>query len=91
MQFNRWQALGVALLDPDHGVVTQLDNDVRFGMTLYTSHNGFEGGTCPVLNEVAPALDNYEALATLFNANEPEQDTPTGESIVLVANMLDVL
>ena len=85
---SRWEAVRDALVDPVDGVVAQLESQVRFGLTLYTSFNGFDGGTCPVLTEVPPALDNYQAIADTFNMNQPEDETPTGESIAAVTQAL---
>ena len=85
---SRWEAVRDALTDPVDGVVAQLASQVRFGLTLYTSFDGFDGGTCPVLTEVPPALDNYQAIADTFAMNQPEEDTPTGESIEAVTQTL---
>lgn len=85
---DRWTSVYDALLDPVDGVVAKLQGGVRFGMTLYTSAGGNDGGTCPMLQEVNPALDNYEALNTLYSGNSPQGDTPTGESLTPVADLL---
>jgi hypothetical protein len=85
---TRWQAVSAALLDASTGVVPKLQQSVRFGMTLYTSKDGFKGGTCPMLKEVAPALDNLPAMSQLYAANKPIEDTPTGESLMPVADAL---
>lgn len=88
---SRWDAVDTTLFDPDEGVVYQRQDAVRFGLSLYTSFNGDEGGVCPVLTEAAPAFGNAEALATLFDDNEPEDETPTGDSIDAVAPVLAAL
>jgi hypothetical protein len=86
---SRWEAVRYALTDPTHGVLPALESSVWFGASLYTSHNGNAGGTCPILKEVAPALNNRSAIASLLNANQPDGDTPTGESIdAVVATLL---
>ncbi len=77
---NRWDAMKAALIDPTSGVVTQLQDSVVFGATLYTSHNG--GPTCPVLKSELPAINNLTPIKTLLNANQPDDDTPTGASIM---------
>jgi hypothetical protein len=77
---DRWNAVYDTLMGPD-GVVSQLAPEVRFGLSLYTSYNGNEGCVCPVLTEVAPALDNYAAMDAKFRPASPQADTPTGESI----------
>ncbi len=85
---NRWDTVGIVLFDPTDGVVKQLEADVRFGLTLYTSENGYDGGDCPLLINVPPAMNNYTPIAEAFNSADPEQDTPTGESVTAVADML---
>jgi hypothetical protein len=41
---DRWDAVYETLMDPADGVVASLESSVRFGLTLYTSENGFDGG-----------------------------------------------
>lgn len=82
---TRWDAVDDALFDPQNGVVTQLESVIRFGLSLYTSVNGFEnGGMCPLMEEVPPMLDNAMAMKALYDANDPIEDTPTGEAIDVV-------
>lgn len=82
---DRWNAVYNALFDTPSGVVFQLEDQVRFGLSLYTSHGGFDGGECPILTEQGVALGNYSTLEALYSANDPDGDTPTGESIAAVA------
>lgn len=82
---TRWSVLRDALIDPTTGVVTRLQSTMRFGLTLYTNNGG---PTCPDLTTVDPALDNLGAIATVYLANQPEADTPTGESIDAVVATL---
>jgi len=84
---NRWDAVYRTLMGTD-GVVTELADSVRFGLSLYTSHDGSAGGTCPILTEVPAALGNYDAINGIFAPAGPDQDTPTGESIAAVAGEL---
>jgi hypothetical protein len=87
----RWNAVRDALTDPVTGVVANLEDDVRFGLSLYTSHNGFgNSGTneCPILTEVAPAVGNYTAIDDTFDGASPDSETPTGESIEAVTAAL---
>lgn len=88
---NRYKAMVEALVNPTTGVVARLGGQVIFGASLYTSNNGNQGGTCPLLKDVAPALDNYAAIDALLRANGPAGDTPTGESIVAVTQLLEAL
>ena len=86
---DRWQTVRDALLDPDDGVIIQLQEVVRFSLQLYTSNGGYEGGDCPILTGTDPALDAYDDIHTVFHDNNPSGDTPTGESIDVVAAMLE--
>ena len=83
----RWDALYQTLMEPG-GVVDALQSDVRFGLALYSSENGNEGPTCPMLTEVPPALDNHAAIDAVYDAADPIDETPTGESLALVAEGL---
>jgi hypothetical protein len=85
---ERWDAVYETLMDPDDGVVVSRESAVRFGFTLYSSENGNEGGMCPMLTSVPPALDNYEAIDMVFAAADPIDETPTGESLEIVAQDL---
>ena len=85
---DRWQAVYEALLDPQGGLVPELEGEIRFGMALYTSFDGDEGGVCPVITATPPALNNYGAIAASYAANEPADETPTGESIAAVTPSL---
>ena len=76
------------MFDPTNGVVTQLEDEVRFGMALYTSNNGMFGGTCPMLDEVAPDFGNRDAMNAAYSMPLPDGDTPTGEAIAAVAASL---
>lgn len=82
---ERWDAVRDALIDPVGGVIVTLQDEVRFGVALYTSQNGDDGGTCPILTEDAPEIGNLDDITTLFNGNTPQDETPTGESIEAVA------
>jgi hypothetical protein len=56
---NPWSTLRDGVLE----VVQSLSHDVRFGLIAVT---GEQGGMCPMLDEVAPADDNYDALAAKY-------------------------
>ncbi|HGG58073.1 MAG TPA: VWA domain-containing protein, partial [Nannocystis exedens] len=85
---SRWQAVYDALLNPKDGLVMDLEDQVRFALGLYTSFNGNEGGECPVITEVPADLGNYAAIEAVYSANKPEDETPTGESILAVMDSL---
>lgn len=82
---SRWQAVTDALVHPTNGVVLQLQDRVIFGASLYTSNGGNAGGTCPILTEDPPSLNNYPDIDNLMRTNSPSGDTPTSESLDAVA------
>lgn len=75
---NRWDVLYDTLMDANSGIVKQLENDVRFGLALYT---GDGGGNCPQLSQVNIALGNHAAIDAVYGPAGPEGETPTGDSI----------
>ncbi len=90
---NRWDTLRSALMDPATGIVKTLEADVNFGLDLYTSVHGNQGGACPMLTTVPLANLNYAAINAVYsktNYQEPG-DTPTGESVAAVAAKLALL
>lgn len=86
---SRWSVVRQALLDPQTGVVGSLQSSIRFGLSFYTSYNGFSGGACPVLSEVPAATNNYEPIRALYDASSPADDTPTGAAIEQVVARLE--
>lgn len=85
---SRWSLVHQALMDPKTGVVATLQHSVQFGLSFYTSYNGFSGGACPVLSEVVSATDNYAAIAALYDQTYPADDTPTGAAIEQVVTQI---
>lgn len=73
---SRWDVLYETLMDPTTGVVTELQSSVRFGLALYTG-----GNACPQIIDVPIALDNRDAIDAVYAPEEPQGDTPTGDSI----------
>jgi hypothetical protein len=59
---NPWNTLRDGVLE----VVQQMNNDVRFGLLAVTGEQ--QAGMCPLLDEVAPADKNYDALAAKYMA-----------------------
>ncbi len=84
---TRFEATYDSLMDPNDGLVVELQESYRFGFALYTSYNG--GPTCPELSDVKPSLNNFGPIDTVFSQAKPEDDTPTGESIRGVMRMYD--
>jgi hypothetical protein len=84
---SRWEALRKALIDPTNGVVKKLAGSVIFGAALYSSKSHDDGSGrqignagCPVLTKKPRAINNFAAVDQLLKA-EPDEDTPTAESI----------
>lgn len=84
---DRWNAVYSTLMG-DQGVVNQLQSTIRFGLSLFTSDGGNAGGQCPVMTNVNASLDNLGAIDSIFGNTGPQGDTPTGESIDAVVNLL---
>ena len=86
---TRWEVITDVLINPDTGIVPAYADEIRLGLTLYTSENGTTmGGECPMLIEVEPALDNAGPITTEMSNAAPVEDTPTGESIDAVVAAL---
>ncbi|MGC4092990.1 MAG: VWA domain-containing protein [Polyangiaceae bacterium] len=58
-----WNILKSAVLP----IVQARQADVRFGFASFTGTYPGAGGTCPIIDRVAPALNNYGAISTLYN------------------------
>jgi hypothetical protein len=84
---NRWDVLRDALMNPRMGVVKLLENDVRFGLTLYSGADA--NPTCPLLADVPIALGNYDEINAVYSTAFPIEDTPTGESVEAVTAALE--
>lgn len=91
---NRWDALRDSLMaDPD-GLVTSLESTVRFGVALYSAEQPNDGepvpGMCPLITWVPPAIDNYSAIDAVYGPADPIDETPTGESLDAVIDLLNM-
>ena len=84
----RWPTLRNALMNPDGGIIKTLENDVRFGLALYTWNGSHNISTCPEVTSVGVSLGNYNAMNTVYQAAVPIDNTPTGDSILKVAGIL---
>jgi hypothetical protein len=78
---DRWSAVFDTLMNNDTGLVRRLDQEIRFGISLYTSDDGFAGGPCPFLAQVEPKLGNYGPILDLYSGLQPIEDTPTAPSL----------
>jgi hypothetical protein len=86
---ERWEAVKQALTHSANAVVPALQGEILFGASLYTSMGG--GPDCPILTTVTPALDNSAAIHSLLDDNQPEEDTPTGDSLVALVDLIEAL
>ena len=77
----RWDAVIDSLVGSNNSVVASLQSDIRFGLSLYTG----DAMTCPAIQEIPAQLDARDEIQTLFAANAPANETPTGESFAMVA------
>ncbi|MFZ5892303.1 MAG: vWA domain-containing protein [Myxococcota bacterium] len=57
----------VKLRTAAESVMQTLQGQVRFGFASFTGTNPTAGGMCPMLDEVAPALNNYEAIKKVYD------------------------
>jgi hypothetical protein len=88
-QSSRWSALRSALLDSNEGIVKNSESQVRWGFLAYdgplegTDTMTPAGSTleCPRLVEVAPALNNFTALASAFAPEPLGGSTPTAKAL----------
>ena len=85
---TRWEAVYGALMDPAAGIVSQLAEEVRFGLLLYSGHDTDPAATCPILHEVAPALDNAGTIDALYASMQPGEGTPTGAAMAAAGPLL---
>jgi len=65
----------VKLRDASLGVIQSLQAQVRFGFASLTGTDPSHGGTCPIIDQIAPALNNYDAISTLYNSLPFQPDT----------------
>lgn len=88
---DRWQTLRTALMDPTTGVVSTLQRQVRFGLTLFSGRGGM--APCPLLTSVEPKLSNFDAIDQAYPKPTSAiiKDTPTGESIVAATALLQAV
>ncbi len=84
---SRWDAVRATLL-ADGGLVGQLQDRVRFGLSTYTAD---AGTPCPLLHTVEPALGNLDAMDTLYGGLDPLDETPTAPAIDAMRVQLSAL
>jgi hypothetical protein len=84
---TRWDALRSALIDPDGGIVQRLENDVSFGVTLYSWKAG--DVQCPALVKIPWKIGNYTDIYNVYSTESVSDNTPTAESIMSVIGFDD--
>ncbi len=89
---NRWDGLRDSLMDDPDGLVSSLQSVVRFGIALYSAEQPDDDepvpGMCPLITWVPPAIDNYDAIDAVYGPADPIDETPTGESLDAVIDLL---
>lgn len=84
---SRWDATKDTLIDPANGIVSELQSQIRFGVSLYS--NPGMAMECPTIQALAPQLDAADEITTLLEGTMPDGDTPTGESFeIITADLL---
>ncbi len=70
---TRWSVLVYTLMgtvdNPEKGLVWNLEQRVNFGMVLFTAKRN-QPETCPMLQTVAPALNNGDEIGDIFKADD---------------------
>ncbi len=83
---TRWEAMESSLVGGD-GVVTELQSQIRFGVSLYRNPQ-MTTGMCPDVTTLTPQLDAADEITALLANTQPAGDTPTGESLVIATQTL---
>jgi len=68
----------VKLRDAALPVIMGLQSTVRFGFAALTGTDPAHGGTCPMIDQIDPALNNYDAIAQVYNSLPFQPDTNQG-------------
>jgi hypothetical protein len=78
-------------------VIDSLEGQVRFGFASFTGTNPQNGGMCPMIDQVAPALNNFTPIKTLYDSLpfQPETtesgkkfETPARQSLDMIGAKL---
>jgi len=81
---TRSEAVKTTLFDETDGVVAEFEEQVKFGMTLYSGDDD-ELDECPELTEVSPDFNNRETLEDAYRDPLVGGTTPTGPAMERVA------
>lgn len=88
---TRWNVLRDAIVEPQSGLLSWLDQNASVGLMIYTSLDGTRLGlTCPLFTYIETAFDGVESIRATYRAAEPldDGDTPTGDAIDAAAQRL---
>jgi Mg-chelatase subunit ChlD len=88
---TRWDVLRDFLLRPD-GLIAMFENQVKFGLAMYTALEEGPRGTapppCPMVTSVVPRLMNYSDISMAYREAGPLGETPTGDAIDAIVDSL---
>jgi len=88
---TRWDALREVLLDSETGVIPSFSADMRMGLVLYANPPPYFP-ECPDVTEVMPpALDNYQAILSVYGSAVTAPNAPTGDGLRAAAERLDAV
>jgi hypothetical protein len=88
-----WTKLKAAALS----VIQERQAQVRFGFAAFTGTNAIQGGTCPMIDKLAPQLNNFAAIKTLYDGlpfqpnttlSGQKFETPARQSLDLIGAAL---
>jgi von Willebrand factor type A domain-containing protein len=88
-QLTRWDALRNALLEPT-GPIAELQDQVNFGLLLYSAESASGEDVCPDFAQVPVAPNNYETIKTKYLVEQTKEATPTGEALQQAIELLSV-
>ena len=87
---SRWNVLRDFLLKSD-GLIASLQSQISFGLAMYSASGGNNNPACPLVEDVQPMMNNFDAIRSLYMAAEPIGDTPTGDAIDKIVAGLPML
>lgn len=92
---DRWNGIRDVLIGGPGTLIYDLNDQVDFGLVLYSARSDGPGGNggnpigaCPDLTTVSAAPNNYSAINGTYAGANYKEDTPTGDSIDALLNQL---
>lgn len=82
---TRWDVVEDVLVGSSDSVIAALEDDVRFGLSMYTG----QPSECPMTLDVSASIGNYNVIKTLFDQNGPLHGTPTAEAVEISQALLE--